>query len=79
MPENKKAWAFFQEVIFWSGGGFYKDGFYDAGNIADGLRVVLQFKEYKLTEYEIDELYNDLKLIVWSIAKTNKEINGNKN
>ncbi|HUX54257.1 MAG TPA: hypothetical protein VMV56_07580 [Williamwhitmania sp.] len=76
MPENNKAWAFFQEITFWSGGGFYKDGTFDIGNISDGLRVVLIFRKYQLSEFEIDELYNDLKIIIASINEVNKEKHG---
>lgn len=81
MPENDQAWAFFQEVCFWAGAGFTQDNLFDVGNIADGLRVVLEFRTICLYEDEVEELYHQFKTIVAAVNKTNVELaekHGNK-
>lgn len=73
IPENEQAWAFFQEVFFWSQSGFTKDGLVEAGDTGSGLNIVLQFLEYQLTEYELYELYKKLKIIYSAIREVNNE------
>ena len=73
MPENREAWAFFQEILCWSGGGFTKIGVFEFGDFSGALDIVLKFKSYRFTEFEIDALYENLKIIRSAIYEVNAE------
>jgi len=73
MPENQEAWAFFEEIQFWSGGGFTKKGLFNFGNLSGGLEFFLEFRKVQMNEFELDDLYWKLKIIYSTINRVNAD------